>query len=146
MNLQEYLNNAVKVDRMKRFGQSSQLCLGELILKLKSMPPDSDVILDFDNTIPYTIDSWRGSYDEIAICYTHVGDSYAPKPWVAQQFCRILIDAIGNTFTGYKGGTYIMDKTTPVWVANYGESGNRGVSGVRLEDNKVIIETDEYEF
>lgn len=31
--------------------------------------------------------------------------------------------AMGQVFTGYKGGDYVMGALTPVWVANYGCGG-----------------------
>lgn len=30
-------------------------------------------------------------------------------------------------FTGWKGGEFTMDESTPVWVANAGNSGNTGL-------------------
>ena len=35
----------------------------------------------------------------------------------------VLEDAIGETFTGYKGGEFKMDGDTPVYYAPYGSTG-----------------------
>jgi len=32
------------------------------------------------------------------------------------------IQSIGKTLMGYKGGDFLMGKTTPVWVANIGKT------------------------
>lgn len=61
-------------------------------------------------------DSYRGYYDcfsvEPAECYVSV-----------QEMIGVLEEAIGETFTGYKGGEFTMDVDTPVFYAHYGNTG-----------------------
>ena len=43
----------------------------------------------------------------------------SPKVKDLLEKCRLIL---GKYVVGYKGGDFTMGKTTPVWVANYGES------------------------
>jgi len=142
MDIQEYLSNAVNAGRAKTLASSAQLTLGEMILKLepivakqKDRKEEATVRYDFEYLFPTTIDSWRGSYAELALNF--VGSDAPEKELTVTQFYNLLKEAIGKEFTGYKGGEFIMHKHTPVWVANYGNSGNTGV--VEIVDNGYIV-------
>lgn len=137
--------------RAERLRASRQLTLGELIRRLEVLPLTFDhngkphpkkVYFDFACTYPKELDSWRGAYSELAITFA-VGGGAAPS---APDFLATLKGAIGVTFPGYKGGEYAMAEDTPVWVANYGDSGNTGVVGVRDEDYQIILHTAWCEF
>ena len=137
MNLQEVLDNAVNAQRNEKLKTSPQLLLGELILKLEAVEKkDLRICFDFEYAFPTHLSSWRGSYCELAISFEFEGN--APT---VEEFLKKLNSAIGQTFTGYKGGDFTMGKNTPVWVANYGNSGNTGVVGVIDTGYTVIIET-----
>lgn len=85
------------------------------------------------------LDSWRGSYDELTL--THASTEWR-KPVTAGELHQQAEDALnGKTFEGYKGGTYTMRPTTPVWGDDYGECSMRGASGLSLVDGKVIVAT-----
>ena len=49
--------------------------------------------------------------------------------------------AVTEEFTGWKGGEFEMDESTPVWVANPGDSGNTGIIDVIDDGWRVIIMT-----
>lgn len=142
MNLQEMVDNAMKTRRADEMKNSTQLTLGELILKLESVK-NKDLPIFFDKTKyrPTGIGSWRGSYCELAISYTPEGvyggyngttveheiggdkfyntvSTALPEKPTAQNFLDKLKDCLGKTFVGYKGGDFLMGKTTPVWVAD----------------------------
>jgi hypothetical protein len=132
MDLQTYIDNAVKASRANTLANSDQLTLGELILKteiilkdLKGRNEEATVRYDFEYLFPTSIDSWRGSYNELALNYKSEGEEMS-----VSDFLQMLKDCIGKTFTGYKGGEYKMNRLTPVWVANYGRSGNTAVIDV----------------
>lgn len=57
------------------------------------------------------------------------------------EFLKMLKETVGKEFTGYKGGEFTMDENTPIWVANYGNSGNTAVIDVIDEDYKIILVT-----
>src|SRR5579884_2690083 len=118
MDIQEILDNAVQVQRAEQMKTSEQLMLGELILKLEAVQNKNKPVA-FDDPVyhPVDIGSWRGSYCELALEYSQDGEVLSTA-----ILLQMLKNAIGKTFGGYKGGEYMMGKTTPVWVANYGES------------------------
>ena len=57
------------------------------------------------------------------------------------EFLKMLKECIGKEFYGYKGGTFRMNKHTPVWVANYGRSGSTAVIEVVDNGYEVILIT-----
>jgi hypothetical protein len=83
--------------------------LGEVIRVLSEYPADKVVEMGFGEPMSY-----RGYYDNLAfepVVRTTVGDMLAHAR-----------SAVGQVFTGYKGGRYRMTERTPVWVAPYGET------------------------
>lgn len=155
MDLQTMLDNAVAVQRSNRMKTSVQLTLGELILKLeivknKNLP----VIYDVKKYFPTDIDSWRGSYCELALDYT---DNEETAMLLVKDLIRKLKKTVGKTFTGYKGGDFIMGRQTPVWVANYStsngfrrskKSGNdtTAIVDVLEKKDKVVIKTKQIDY
>jgi hypothetical protein len=118
MDLQKFLDATVKAQRQEELNNSPQLLLGELILKLEAVKnKDLPLFIDIMDKRPADIDSWRGIYAELAIATE--GHS---SPTVADGI-SMLQAAVGKTYHGYKGGDFTMSKNTPVWLAEYGESG-----------------------
>jgi len=118
MEMQDIIANAMKAKRADDMLTSPQLTLGELILKLEAIPDKKlPVIFDGRKYFPTGIDSWRGSYCELAINYSTTSVHMTVK-----GFLNILRNTVGRILIGYKGGDFMMGKTTPVWVSNYGES------------------------
>lgn len=137
LNLQAIFDNAIAAQRQEHLKASPQLTLGELILKLEAIADKTkQVHFAFEYAHPTQLDSWRGSYDELALGFSLEGQA----PTVA-ALLEELKSAIGKTFEGYKGGQYVMGKNTPVWVANYGNTGNTGIVEVLEKDWTVILET-----
>lgn len=146
MDLQTCLNNAVAASRQATLAESDQLTLGELILKLEPIVEKQDedeatVRFDFEYLYPNDVDSWRGSYSELALNFTTGGQEMK-----VSGFLKMLKDCIGKEFTGYKGGEFTMNKHTPIWVANYGNSGNTAVIDVVDNDYCIILITGYREF
>lgn len=109
--------------------------LGELIDKLKRM--DLTLPVYFDNgQHPTDIDSWRGIYSELALSHEVGGE-----PLTGGALLEILEGAIDKTFTGYKGGDYVMTADTPVWVDNYGCYSCNTITGMKQENGRIIILT-----
>ena len=127
IDIQEIINNAMKAKRADDMLTSSQLTLGELILKLEAIDDKTlPVIFDDKKYYPTGVESWRGSYRELAINFSTNSCQMTTKGFLA-----LLKHTIGKEFMGYKGGMFLMGKTTPVWVANYGDS-----AGFRTEGDK----------
>ena len=81
--------------------------LGDLIKRLEEEDPNRMVQLGFAR--PH---SYRGFYDELA---------FEPKENVTiGDMLEAARSALGKTFTGYKGGDYVMEEFTYVWLSYYG--------------------------
>lgn len=151
MDLQKVISAMVATDRAARFGESNQLSLGELILKLEAVQDkNKKIVLDFGKH-PTGLDSWRGIYAELAINFDDASQL------TAQEFFDLCKEAVGKEYEGYKGGEFVMHRQTPIWVANYGNSGidceykdktdyiNVGVTGISELEDEVVILTEEME-
>lgn len=145
------IHEIIKEERNKNFAASAQLSLGEIIKKIEKCGltygndnEPKEVYYDFGSAIPTNLDSWRGSYSELALGYALSGydnrDSHFNKI-TAHELLNDLKSAIGKTFVGWKGGDFIMDENTPVWVANRGNSGNTGIVDVVDDVWRIIIMT-----
>jgi hypothetical protein len=112
-----------------------QMTLGSIIDVLKRKNPETCVMFDFVHFQPKGVHSYRGYYEQLAIGY-EVGSSAKVGDLLKQ-----LEDANGKKFYGYKGGTYLMHRDTPVWVANHNESGGTAIVDVRDDDWCVRLVT-----
>lgn len=155
MDLQQQFDMIVKAKRKESFDKSDQLSLGEMILKLEPIvekqkqriaenKTEATVQYDFEYLYPTSINSWRGSYAELALNF--VTDENEYKPMTVTEFLALLRGCVGKEITGYKGGEFIMTKNTPVWVANFGNSGNTAVIDIIDNNYSVIIITGHREF
>ena len=135
-------------EREKRLGESSQLLLGELILKLDNIQnKNKPVVFDFGMK-PAGASSWRGSYCELGLEYSENGGGQAnwngsDVEWESddgeyksykqstfelsenpsmQQFLDMLLALKDKEMVGYKGGDFTMHKNVAVYFGNYGSS------------------------
>lgn len=90
----------------------TQMTLGDLIERLKEFPPTAEIHGLAD------LDSYRGYYSDLAFEPT---DGCEQASSILER-CR---DAMGQVFTGYKGGEFMMGSLTPLWVAAYGDCGKK---------------------
>jgi hypothetical protein len=86
---------------------ASQMTLGRMIDTLSQMPIGARV------ANLSAAHSYRGYYCDLAF---EQGEGTRPALDLLTD-CRA---AMGEVFTGYKGGDFLMGRTTPVWVADYG--------------------------
>ena len=87
------------------------MTLGELIDYLKALPPSQAVHHGFSR--PH---SYRGCYEQLA---------FEPTPdTTVGAMLACAIEALGKTFTGYKGGNYTMGGYIDCWIAEYGNTGD----------------------
>ena len=108
--------------------------LGAIIeaLEDKTIP----VVVDYNKFVGVnSLDSYRGYYEDLALEPTS-------HPITAEQLYVKLKQAHGATFTGYKGGEFKMDGDTPLWVAEYGNTGRAAIDA-KVVDGRLVIQTKE---
>lgn len=138
---QEHINRTINAARAAQFAASDQLSLGQIIDKLAGIPAregkdEQRVVFDFEYAAPTGLQSWRGAYSELALTFDFEVDEMT-----LSAFTEMLRSAVGKTYEGYKGGGFTMTRKTPVWVANYGNSGSTAVIGVYDDGWQVVIQT-----
>lgn len=114
--------------------QPEQWNLKRLTDELARQKPDADVRFDFAYLHPTGLISYRGYYDQLAFTF----DEESDYPTV-ETVLNWLRDANGKAFEGYKGGHFKMHNLTPLWVANYGNSGGTAVVGVDVRGDGADV-------
>ena len=127
----------VEFDKFNKFlannRAKSQMTLGGLISILKTLPDEFKIT---GLTYPH---SYRGYYSDLAF-------ELSNDKMYARDFLKICEKCVGDTFEGYKGGDNTMSENTPVWIAEWGCSGNKFVKINNdgkietLEDDVMICE------
>jgi len=110
MHLQAMLDGMAK--RWQEMRAKTQMTLGQLIAELEKLPPDKKIQ---GIGSPH---SYRGYYDDLA---------FEPKgkKTTAAKLLAECKGAMGKVFVGYKGGDFVMGELTPVWIAEYGSTGEK---------------------
>lgn len=135
--------------RQIEFENSQQISIGRLIkliedagTKSPTTGKDKGVRFDFCYCFPTSIDSYRGYYDELAIGFKIAGyEGNSEVATSADEFLKLLKGAIGNTFTGWKGGDFMMTEDTPIWVDNPGNASSTAVMGIEDDGYQIVIRT-----
>ena len=118
MDIQKLIDTMSEASRMER--GNYHVTLGELIEFIDKLP--SLTTVKFSNgSYPSSVDSYRGYYSDLAI-------EPSSKKINVEDFLVMLRDSLGKTFMGYKGGDFLMEENTPLWMANYSECGEAVVS------------------
>lgn len=134
MNFDQIMS-AARAEVLQDAKDAGQMSLGDFVDALAACDPDKQICFDFCRLKPESLDSYRGYYDHLALGFSNGG-------WAkAGDVLKDAQDALGRTFTGYKGGDYVMTRDTPLWAANYGESGGSRVVGVEDRKYEVLIKT-----
>lgn len=128
--LMEVVGKAATADILEQSGKAGQITLGELKATLEQYDLDLPVKLS-DESSPGDFHSYRGYYEFIAV------DKGSDK--TVREFLSQVYKAIGASFTGYKGGDFVMTNQTPVWVSEYGENSGNGIAGAALKDGVVWL-------
>ena len=130
------IQDALRLMNEGRKRASQNMRLGAFIEALEKRPQDQRISFDFCGLSPEKLQSYRGFYDDLALPF----DVAYPSVKVSDMLANARA-AIGRTFEGYKGGDYLMDADTLLWVSPYGESHSTAVVGVTGNDYETIIET-----
>lgn len=179
MDLQKYIADTLAADRARQMANSDQLMFIELISKLQAIE-NKMLPIRFDNgKVPSCLGSWRGVYaelyigfdgdtnyrntDEIEKVYPS-GSVFAgytiykskntnlPTEPTAQDMLDLCNDCLGKSFEGWKGGHFVMGKSTPIWVSRKGTSAgfnyggdpdvyNTKVVGITELEKMIVINT-----
>ena len=115
---------------------SNQMTLGDLLSTLKRKDQEASISFDFAHFRPDGIHSYRGYYEDLALGYVSGGDCKV------SNVVEWLEEANGKEFYGYKGGRYVMDIETVVWVANHNESGGTAIVDVVDDSWRIVLKTE----
>lgn len=129
---------------MSNYVTENQITLGALIRLLDGLhkrdDDDMKVFFDFCGLSPSgELYSYRGIYAHLCLGAT---SSYVEPSCTVGSMLATLRDAIGKSFTGWKGGVFVMDETTPLWVSlEQSSCFGTAVVGVRQVGYMVVIQT-----
>ena len=115
--------------------EKQQLTLGEFIKKLEAIDKNLIIRFDFGGLTVAGIDSYRGNYYDLALafCEPNSNENYT----TVDSVLKLCKDAIGKTFTGWKGGEFEMNEDTLLWVANIGYVSNTAI--VDVLDTFIVV-------
>lgn len=123
------------------------MTLGALIERLERIEAREGgaglpVYFDFARFRPSgVLESYRGYYTDLALGYTEELDEYFPLGVILSR----LRAAIGQTFQGWKGGDYLMGARTRMWASNPGEASGSEIVGIRDDEWRVVLVTEQEE-
>lgn len=117
----------------ERKASATNLTLGGFIDALEAVADKSLPVLLRAGAAAHGFSSYRGYYEDLAI-----EPELHPKT-VAEVLAEAR-KAMGEVFSGYKGGDYPMHRNTLLWVAPWGSCGNM-LTGITLEPSGVFIES-----
>ena len=99
---------------------SGHLTIAQIIEKCEALPnleiKISSDIEKYNGMSPVDTDSYRGSYDELAIDFDR-------GVVMLSDFLKEMNSSLRRIYHGYRGGEYGMYRNTFVWVASYGDTG-----------------------
>lgn len=124
------------VDRKIAAGASVHLMnLGRVIDTLQGLDRDKAIRMDFSYSGPGFLDSYRGYYSHLAFMGLQENRTVG----------GVLDDAMaadGETFEGWKGGSYTMSRETPMWWATEPrDCHDTGIVRISDEGYCVVIHT-----
>ncbi len=150
----EFFERQAKAKRPYAILESGQMTLGEMIKMLEPIADDQEYVIkkykeeatvrfDFEYMNPTTMDSWRGVYSQLALGFKEIEMGKEPK---VSEFLKMLKETVGKTFEGYKGGDSVMKLETPVWVANYGNTGYTAIVDILDGEHTIYLITAHIDF
>jgi hypothetical protein len=129
--IQSLLDALSETDRRSR--SQYQLTLAKLISALKALP--QDVVISYeDGYYPGEEMSYRGYYSDLAF-----EDSNTPK--TVSELLNQCVEALDETYEGYKGGDFTMSGDTPLWRSDYSCASQLALMHIALIDDKPVIVT-----
>lgn len=103
------------------------LNLEQLIAELDNFPQDMNVRFGFNKDLsPNNTESYRGFYEDLAVVPTK------HRLTNVREFMGMLLGSVNKTFSGYKGGKYVMGPKSTVWVSAHGVCDQRSITRLEL--------------
>lgn len=141
---QQMIDQISEQERKQRMRE--QMTLGQLIEQLEKMNPESGVICSTDTSMVFTtFDSYRGYYEDLALGYV-AKDYYEEKKdgeiHTVKDFLEEAKSCLNKKFYGWKGGEFVMDADTPLWVANSGHTSNFIIGHIEESSNSCFVYLD----
>lgn len=136
-DMQKMVGKAYRDDGMSQ----GKITLGKFIELLEEAPADNTIMFEMLlDLLPTTLDSDRGSYDEIGLGYEledHV--EYENRPTVGKLLAHCE-ECLGKVFVGWKGGDYPVHTDR---LMNMSNSGNTGlmITGIESYSGMTVIHT-----
>jgi len=129
----DMMQKMLRLEILELSRQAGQVTLDQLVKVLeKAVKEDDRIPIRFsDGTLPGEFMSYRGYYYMLSL--SRGGIKYA------ETLLLMAKGALGYPFTGYKGGQYLMEEHTPVWVSEYGECSGEGIVGIEAENWEVVL-------
>ena len=131
--LQKYFDKICAEWRKTR--SENQYTLGKMINLLNSLDKNVQVRFSHNTLSPAKPHSYRGYYSDLAF-------ETSDKIINAGQFLAMCEESLDMCFEGYKGGDFVMGEDTPLWCANYSETGP-AIVDVEFLENILILMVEE---
>ena len=132
----EHIKNLFETvsDSNRQTRSQYHLTLGKLIEYLSRYRDDKKVKLDIGGTLGEE-NSYRGYYSDLAF-----SQDYDLKMTAGNLLkrCKEILD---SEYIGYKGGEYIMDYHTPLWISDYGDADDIAIIGLYHNDGICYLHT-----
>lgn len=115
-------------EQWKQERSKTQMTLGKLIAVLERFPKGK-MVANLHNA-----HSYRGYYCDLAFKYN--GEL---RP--ARELLNECKSSMGKIFCGYKGGDFVMGELTPIWIAEFGCTGEKLIK--ICDDGTIETENDD---
>ena len=142
MGIQEIMDKFCEGEMYKRVATGQNMSIKGLIDALDGVKDKTAKVYIHDGRGVCTIESYRGFYSDLSIVPSETPIGSRQKEYTVKDLLDRLKSSIGEEFTGYKGGEFVMQNHTPVWVSEYGCADGLAVKGVEVKDGKVVILTE----
>lgn len=111
-----------------------QMCLGEVINALSAFTAASLVGFDFAGMSVDTYCSYRGYYEDLCLIPCRGFKR-------VDEVLRLLKEADGDVVEGWKGGSYEINSSSPVWVSFEGCNSGTIITGVYEAFGFIMLRT-----
>lgn len=138
-NMQKLIDE--HLDNLEKQRSKEMFTLGNLIDELEKYPSEWYIEIKPFNLIPCFFCSYRGYYSDLNLTFMSRSEAEFKSTTVGELLTKAK-EADGKIFYGYKGGEFLMNRNTPIWIGD--DDYSSGVAILKLEkcyDGLVEIHT-----